>query len=80
MPRLSKCSDAAKNNKKLAKTIDNIDGQIKTHQGVKLLSSLILSEIFFKESVKEQILMSSAQLNLLINLLSRDGNCVARIS
>ena len=74
------CSDAAKNNKKLAKTIDNIDGQIKNASGSEITQLFNTVRDFFKESVKEQILMSSAQLNLLINLLSRDGNCVARIS
>jgi hypothetical protein len=74
------CSDAAKNNKKLAKTIDNIDGQIKNASGSEITQLFNTVRAFFKSSVKDQILMSSAQLNLLVNILSRDGNGVARIS
>ncbi|WP_064663641.1 hypothetical protein [Pseudoalteromonas sp. MQS005] len=74
------CSDAAKNNKTLAKTIDNIDGQIKNASGSEITQLFNTVREFFKISVKEQILMSTAQLNLLVNILSRDGNGVARIS
>ncbi|WP_409439710.1 hypothetical protein [Psychromonas sp. GE-S-Ul-11] len=74
------CTDIAKDNKKLAKAIDNIDGQIKNASGSEITQLFNTVRVYFKGSVKEQILMSSAQLNLLINILSRDGNCVARIS
>ena len=74
------CFDAAKSNKKLAKTIDNIDGQIKNASGSEITQLYSAVRDFYKISVKEQILMNSAQTNLLVNILSRDGNCVARIS
>ena len=74
------CLDAAKSNKKLAKTIDNIDGQIKNASGSEITQLYFAVKDFFKVAVKEQILMNSAQINLLVNILSRDGNCVARIS
>jgi hypothetical protein len=74
------CFDAAKNNETLAKTIDNIDGQIKNASGSEITQLYFAVRGFFKVSVKEQILMNSAQINLLVNILSRDGNCVARIS
>ena len=74
------CLDAAKNNKKLAKTIENIDGQIKNASGSEITQLYFAVKDFFKIAVKEQILMNSAQINLLVNILSRDGNCVARIS
>ena len=74
------CLDAAKSNKKLAKTIDNIDGQIKNASGSEITQLFFAVRDFYKISVREQILMNSAQTNLLINILSRDGNCVARIS
>ncbi|TMP42286.1 hypothetical protein CWB96_21410 [Pseudoalteromonas citrea] len=73
------CSDAAKNNNKLAQTIDNIDGQIKNASGSEITQLFSTVKEFFKTSIKEQILMGSAQLNLLLNILSRDGNGVARI-
>lgn len=74
------CLDAAKSNKQLARTIDNIDGQIKNASGSEITQLYSAVRDFFKVSVKEQILMNSAQINLLVNILSRDGNCVARIS
>jgi hypothetical protein len=72
--------DAAKSNKKLAKRIDNIDGQIKNASGSEITQLYSAVRDFFRVSVKEQIMMNSAQINLLVNILSRDGNCVARIS
>lgn len=74
------CLDAAKNNKALAKKIDNIDGQIKNASGSEITQLYSAVRDFYKVSVKEQILMNSAQTNLLVNILSRDGNRVARIS
>ncbi|MEH6446600.1 MAG: hypothetical protein V7784_22105, partial [Oceanospirillaceae bacterium] len=74
------CLDAAKNNKKLAKTIDGIDGQIKNASGSEITRLYFAVRDFYKVAVKEQLLMNSAQINLLVNILSRDGNCVARIS
>lgn len=74
------CFDTAKNNKTLAKKIDNIDGQIKNASGSEITQLYFAVRDFYKVSVKEQILMNSAQINLLVNILSRDGNCVARTS
>ncbi|MEP4891934.1 MAG: hypothetical protein ABJV04_18070 [Aliiglaciecola sp.] len=74
------CQDAAKSNKKLAKTIENIDGQIKNASGSEITQLYFAVRDFYKVAIKEQILMNSAQINLLVNILSRDGNCVARIS
>ena len=73
------CMDAAKSNKALAKKIDNIDGQIKNASGSEITQLYYAVRDFYKVSVKEQILMNSAQTNLLVNILSRDGNCVAKI-
>lgn len=74
------CFGAAKSNKALAKKIENIDGQIKNASGGEITQLYFAVRDFYKVSVKEQILMNSAQTNLLVNILSRDGNCVARIS
>jgi|TARA_R110001583_G_scaffold93300_2_gene236123 hypothetical protein len=74
------CLDAAKSNKKLAKSIENIDGQIKNASGSEITQLYFAVKAFYKVAVKEQILMNSAQISLLVNILSRDGNCVARLS
>jgi hypothetical protein len=74
------CLDAAKINKKLAKTIDGIDGQIKNASGSEITQLYFAVRDFFKVAVKEQLLMNSAQISLLVNIISRDGNGVARLS
>lgn len=74
------CSEVAQTNKAIAKRIDNIDGQIKHASGNDISALYEAVKDHFRESIKEQILMSSAQINLLVNILSRDGNCVARIT
>lgn len=74
------CSEAAQSNKKLAKTIENIDGQIKHASGSEITELYEAVTSYFRISLKEEILMSTAQINLLVNILSRDGNCVARLS
>ena len=74
------CQDAAQSNKKLAKTIESIDGQIKNASGSEITQLYFAVREFSKVAIKEQILMNSAQISLLVNILSRDGNCVARLS
>jgi len=74
------CFDAAKSNETLSQSIENIDGQIKNASGSEVTQLFFAVKDFFKDAVKEQILMNSAQISLLVNILSRDGNCVARIS
>lgn len=74
------CCDAAQTDKKLAKRIESIDGQIKNASGNDISALYSAVKEHFQEFIKEQILLSSAQINLLINILSRDGNCVARVA
>ena len=74
------CLDAAKSNKTLAKKIESIDGQIKNASGTEITQLYFAVKDFFRIDVKEQISMNSAQIGLLVNIISRDGNCVARIS
>jgi hypothetical protein len=45
------CFDAAKNNETLAKTIDNIDGQIKNASGSEITQLYFAVRGFFKVSV-----------------------------
>ncbi|WP_371186937.1 hypothetical protein [Thalassotalea maritima] len=74
------CNSAGGNEKKLARVIEKIDGQIKNASSSEINLLFKAVEHLFKREVKEQLSMTSAQLNLLINILTRDGNCVARIS
>ena len=74
------CADAASVDKKIAKTVNKIDGQIK-HASISEISLLFdaVKDLFSKQ-LKESLLMASPQAMLIINILTRDGNSVARIS
>jgi hypothetical protein len=74
------CSEAITHDKELAKRVNNLDGQIKNASSGEItqLFSLVLS--YFEKAVKEQLAMNGAQATLLVNILSRDGNSIARES
>jgi hypothetical protein len=74
------CSDAITHDKALAKRVDNLDGQIKNASSGEItqLFSLVLPH--FEKSVKEQLAMNGAQATLLVNIIARDGNSIARES
>lgn len=74
------CTCAIPNDKKLASSISKIDGQIKNASGSEITSLFSLVSQHFKSAIQEQVAMSGAQIGLLINILTRDGNCVARTS
>ncbi|KIO38185.1 hypothetical protein [Shewanella sp. cp20] len=74
------CTSALPNDKQLARSVSKIDGQIKNASGSEITSLFALVSCIYKESIQEQIAMSDAQIGLLINILTRDGNCIARIS
>ncbi len=74
------CSSAMHNDKQLAKSVNKIDGQIKNASGSEITALFSLVSSYFKSELKDQIAMSGAQIGLLINILTRDGNSVARTS
>ncbi|GGD70021.1 hypothetical protein [Lacimicrobium alkaliphilum] len=74
------CTTAAETDKVLAKSIERIDGQIKNASGSEITQLFNAVSQHFKASVKEQLAMADAQIALLINILSRDGNSIARTS
>ncbi|ALS97557.1 hypothetical protein [Lacimicrobium alkaliphilum] len=74
------CSNAAQTDKVLAKSIERIDGQIKNASGSEITQLFNAVSKHFKTSVKEQLAMADAQIALLVNILSRDGNSIARVS
>ncbi|QDF74272.1 MULTISPECIES: hypothetical protein [Shewanella] len=74
------CTSALPNDKQLAKSVGKIDGQIKNASGSEITSLFALVSSIYKEFIQEQIAMSDAQIGLLVNILTRDGNCIARIS
>jgi len=74
------CSSAAASDKQLAMSVNKIDGQIKNASGSEITALFSLVSSYFRDSIQEQIAMSNAQVGLLINILIRDGNCIARTS
>ncbi|MEP0073085.1 MAG: hypothetical protein ABJE79_10300 [Marinomonas sp.] len=74
------CNEAITHDKELAKRINNLDGQIKNASSGEIIQLFELVLPYFEKSVKEQLSMLGAQASLLTNILSRDGNCIARLS
>lgn len=74
------CLDAAEGDKSLTRKIESIDGQIKNASGTEITQLYSAVKDFFMSELKKQLSMNSAQISLLINILTRDENCVARIS
>ncbi|MBU2887456.1 hypothetical protein KO507_16945 [Gilvimarinus agarilyticus] len=74
------CAIAESGNEDVTKTLEKINRQIKEASGreVTQLFQAIANE--YQQSVKEQLSLSGASVALLVNILTRDGNCVARIS
>ena len=74
------CSSAIPNDKKLANSLNKLEGQIKDASGSEITALFELVSTYYKEFIKDKIAMSGAQISLLLNILTRDGNCVARLS
>lgn len=74
------CSEAITHDKELANRVNNLDGQIKNASSGEIIQLFELVLPYFEKSVKQQLAMLGAQASLLINIVSRDGNCIARLS
>ncbi|GLX77008.1 hypothetical protein tinsulaeT_03480 [Thalassotalea insulae] len=74
------CLTATPTDKQLAKSVEKIDGQIKNASGSEITSLFSLVSSYYKTAMQEQLAMSSAQIGLLVNILTRDGNSIARTS
>ncbi|MCF7353094.1 hypothetical protein [Vibrio sp. CK2-1] len=61
----------------LAEQLDKIDGQLKSASGNEINQLFSLIRDHFKKHIIEQIAIGGSQASLLINILSRDGNCIA---
>lgn len=72
------CNDAMKDDKSLAAQVSKMDGQIKnaSSNDITQLFKLVLPH--FEKAIRTQLAMQGAQATLLTNILSRDGNCIAR--
>ncbi|WP_281543813.1 hypothetical protein [Grimontia sp. SpTr1] len=68
-----------KDDAELASQLDKIDGQLKSASGNEITQLFNLVQRQFKQHVREHIAIGGPQVSLLINILARDGNCVASI-
>jgi len=74
------CSGGMHDDKQLAKPVSKVDGQIKNASGSEVTALFSLVSSYLKKEIQEQIAMSGVQIGLLINILTRDGNSIARTS
>ncbi|MGD8232789.1 hypothetical protein [Vibrio sp. TRT 1302] len=72
------CQDN-KTDPELAKQLDKIDGQLKAASGNEINQLFSLVKEHFKKHIIEQVAIGGPQASLLINILARDGNCIATI-
>jgi hypothetical protein len=63
----------------LTKQLEKIDGQLKSASGNEITQLFSLIQPLFQKHLKEQIAIGGPQVSLLINILIRDGNCIATI-
>lgn len=74
------CSSAAKGNKAIATTLDSINRQIKDASGSEVTQLFHAVHNEFKQQLAAEVALSDASLSLMVNILSRDGIGVARLS
>ncbi len=77
---LDKISSTVKNDKKLAEKLSNIDGQLRSASGSEITQLFAAVMSYFSDFIREQVSLVGSQEALLINILTRDGNGIARIS
>jgi hypothetical protein len=74
------CSDAMEHDKELASRIRSLDGQIKNASSGEIVQLFKLVLPHYEKTIKEQLAMLGVQASLLVNIISRDGNSIARLS
>lgn len=72
------CAVAESGNEHVTKTLEKMNRQIKEASGSEITQLFQAVSKDFAESVKQQLALSDASVALLVNILTRDGNCVAR--
>lgn len=60
------------------KALDKSSGQIKSASGSEITQLFKNVSVEYKKTIREQLELSGAAMGLLVNILTRDGNCVAR--
>ena len=74
------CSEAVTHDRELAKRVKSLDGQIKNASSGEIIQLFKLVLPYFEKNIAEQLAMLGGQPALIINIISRDGNSIARLS
>lgn len=74
------CTVSESGSEYVTKNLEKINRQIKDASGSEITKLFQVVSSDFKASVKEQLELSGASVALLVNILTRDGNCIARTS
>ncbi len=74
------CLLAIEDDEALAENLSNIDGQLRSASGSEITQLFTAVKDHFRGFIREQMLLEGPQVALLINILSRDGNSIARES
>lgn len=72
------CAQAIKNHPELEHKLSEV-GQLKSATGSEITELFSVVTSYFREFLSEQISLGGPQISLLVNILSRDGNGIARI-
>lgn len=72
------CSEAAENDSEINKKIRKIDGQVKNASSSEVTELFKVVLPYLEECIKEELSLLGSQADLLVNIISRDGNCIAR--
>ncbi len=74
------CASAKDSDSELAKKLNEIDGQLKQASEAQVTQLFLACVTHYREFVRHELSLQGGQVALLINILARDGNCVARES
>ncbi|MCU7994766.1 hypothetical protein L5L55_14715 [Shewanella glacialipiscicola] len=74
------CLSAASDDEGISKALNKVNCQIKDASGSEITQLFKAVSLQYKKSVYEKLLLCDASMALLVNILTRDGNCIARIS
>lgn len=74
------CSNAAAYDSAIDKTLNKVNRQIKDASGSEISQLFAAVSSHYKAAIEERLTLCDASMALLVNILSRDGNGVARIS
>lgn len=74
------CTSAEKSNKSISDTLKKVNKQIKDASGLEITHLFNAVSSDYRSSIQSQLAMAGASTGLLINILTKDGNSVARTS